>query len=82
VFFELFSETIQFFKPKEASSMFFDPAIIATLKLKEAAPKPLEDGDNNGDLRPLQEEKRVTRHITQHKPLIFQRFRGSKKAHQ
>lgn len=62
--------------------MFFDPAIIATLKLKEATPKPLEDGHNNGDLRSLQEEKQVIKRTIQYKRLIFQRFRGSRKAHQ
>jgi hypothetical protein len=61
--------------------MFFDPAIIATLKLKEAAPKPLEDGHDKGDLRPLQEEKRGMKPTIQHKRLIFQRFRVGRKAH-
>jgi hypothetical protein len=41
--------------------MFFDPAIIATLKLKEAASKLRENEHETGDLYPLQKEKRVMR---------------------
>jgi hypothetical protein len=62
--------------------MFFDPAIIATLKLKEATPKALEDSHDEGDFQTLQAGKRVMRRTVQHKPVIFQRFRGSKKVHQ
>lgn len=61
--------------------MFFDPAIIATLKLKEATPKPLEDRHTDGDLRPLQ-EKQVIKRTVHHKRLISQRFRINRKAHQ
>jgi hypothetical protein len=60
--------------------MFFDPAIIATLKLKEAMPKPLEDGHADGDLNPFQ-EKQVTKRTLHPKRLMFQRLRINRKMH-
>lgn len=62
--------------------MFFDPAIIATLKLKEATPKPHEGGHDTGDFQPVPEEKRVMKHPVKQKHSFFQQLRGSRKVRQ